>query len=100
LFNNGLTKDEKKKLCPKTWHLNSITDLLDLVTAAKDKTERELYPWTDSIQRIFRQVNRYASVGDLLIQHHPEYTSLLWGSFRFLLFVSHFHILQHESFPN
>jgi hypothetical protein len=30
----------------------------------------------------------YASILDVLVQHHPEYVSLAWGAMRFLFAVS------------
>ncbi len=48
---------------------------------------RARYPWTGFLQRILGHVNHYAIVGDKIVQHHAEYTSLVRGTFRFLLLV-------------
>jgi hypothetical protein len=33
------------------------------------------------------QLNRYARIGDIAIQHHPEIVALAWSGFRLLLQV-------------
>lgn len=35
------------------------------------------------------QLNRYAKIGDLAIQHHPNIVALAWSGFRLLLQVGH-----------
>ena len=86
IFNSKLTKDEKK-IIDLTCQRVSFSDLLSAATTARDKAEERRFPWTARLQRIFSQINRFAPAGDLIVQHHPEYTSLVWGSFRFLLLV-------------
>ncbi|KAH0539046.1 hypothetical protein FGG08_004392 [Glutinoglossum americanum] len=85
LFNSRLTKDDKKKINLKDFQRASFMELLDAATAAKSKVEKERYSWTGNVQNVFRQINRYAVAGDMIVQHHAEYTSLAWGAFRFLL---------------
>ncbi|KAH0565074.1 hypothetical protein GP486_001531 [Trichoglossum hirsutum] len=85
LFNSRLTKDDKKKINLKDCQRASFVELLDAATTARDRVEKGRYPWTGTVQNIFRQINHYAAVGDLIVQHHAEYTSLVWGAFRFLL---------------
>ncbi|KAI9852117.1 MAG: hypothetical protein M1824_002166 [Vezdaea acicularis] len=85
LFNSRLTKDDHKRIDLSNFQRASFPDLLSAATTAKDTAERERYPWTNNIQNIFSQINRYAVAGDLIVQHHAEYTSLAWGAFRFLL---------------
>lgn len=88
LFNCQLTKDERKKIDLQACPHGSLSDLLQAAKVAKDKAEQARYPWTETVQKIFRQVSHYAVAGDMLVQHHAEYTSLVWGAFRFLLLVN------------
>jgi hypothetical protein len=39
------------------------------------------------VDAVFLALNRYARVGDIMIQQQPEYTALVWGAFRGLLMV-------------
>ncbi|KAI9763728.1 MAG: hypothetical protein M1840_009125 [Geoglossum simile] len=88
LFNEKLTNDKKKKIDLKSCRQATFSDLLGSATIARDKAERKRYPWTANLQRILSQINRFAPVGDVLVQHHSEYTSLAWGAFRFLLLAA------------
>ncbi|KAI9715684.1 MAG: hypothetical protein M1812_005836 [Candelaria pacifica] len=88
LFNSRLTKDEKKRIDPKKCQHASFPELLATATAVKEKAEQARYPWTGKLQKTFQQINRYAAVGDVMIQHHAEYTALVWGAFRFLLLAT------------
>ncbi|RPB07007.1 ankyrin [Morchella conica CCBAS932] len=36
---------------------------------------------------IFRELNNYASIGDIALQHHPDVVALVWSGFRLLLQV-------------
>ena len=95
LFNSRLTKDEKKKIDLKNVPQAQFADLLAAAQTAKTKVEQARYPWTGALQRVLGQVNHYAVVGDIIVQHHAEYTSLVWGTVRFLLLVG-FHTAIYE----
>lgn len=38
---------------------------------------------------LLEQLNRYAMIGDVAIQHHPEIVALAWSGLRLLLQVRH-----------
>ncbi|KAI5836957.1 hypothetical protein DFP73DRAFT_532342 [Morchella snyderi] len=37
--------------------------------------------------QVFGQLNRYAAIGDIALQHHPDVVALVWAGFRLLLNV-------------
>lgn len=39
------------------------------------------------IHNILKKIEKYAKIGDIAIQHHPEVTSLVWAGLRFCLQV-------------
>jgi hypothetical protein len=43
----------------------------------------------ERFDRIVEGFNKYATIIDVVIQHHPDVTSLVWASARFLLQVSY-----------
>lgn len=79
-----MTQDDKKKI-----NLDELkapfVDLLTAVQTVQNSIESNRHPWTPTIQRVISTINRYATVGDVLTQFNAEYTSLAWGSIRFLL---------------
>lgn len=44
---------------------------------------------------LLEQLNRYAMIGDLAIQHHPDIVALAWSGFRLLLQVRHRSVFIH-----
>ncbi|KAF7534382.1 hypothetical protein G7054_g6263 [Neopestalotiopsis clavispora] len=45
------------------------------------------------LQKLSSKINYYGNIMDVLVQHHPEYVSLAWGTFKFL-FVA---VQNHEA---
>jgi hypothetical protein len=39
------------------------------------------------VDKIFGQLNKYAAIGDIALQHHPGVVALVWAGFRLLLNV-------------
>lgn len=39
------------------------------------------------VEKITAQLDKYARIGDLAIQHNPDVVALAWAGFRFLLQV-------------
>ncbi|MCJ1261664.1 hypothetical protein MMC22_001530 [Lobaria immixta] len=94
LFNSNLTKDETKKVDLTRFPRAEFMDFLSAANTAKESVERKRHTWRKSLQNVFWHINRYAVVGDIIVQHHAEYTSLVWGAFRFLLL---FAVEEHNS---
>jgi hypothetical protein len=89
IFNSKLTKDERKKIKLEDDMSGRFEDVLAAAQAAQRDVERRRLKSTPTLLSIFTIINRYAVAGDLIMQHHAEYTSLVWGAFRFLLQVGH-----------
>ena len=92
IFNETLTKDEKKRIATSTNNTHPIisctlNDLLKETEAAKEKYFGEMGPFRKKIESILATIEQYAHVIDVLIQHHPDITALVWGSMRGLIGV-------------
>jgi hypothetical protein len=69
------------------------TTLQDLVAeVAKARTiydDKKKYPKTSKrIVSFSQRIAYYGKVLDVMVQHHPEYVSLAWGSLKFVFGVS------------
>lgn len=69
---------------------STLGDVLDLVLNAKKR-----YDDASSKSRIREGLNAfsqrvlyYGNIMDVLVQHHPEYVSLVWGAMKFIFGVS------------
>ncbi|KAK3370366.1 hypothetical protein B0H63DRAFT_486871 [Podospora didyma] len=75
---------------------NSFTSMHDFTTTLssarsqyESKKNSKAYVW---LEKLSSRVVYYGGVLDVLVQHNPEYVSLVWGTFKFL-FTS---VLHHE----
>ena len=66
----------------------TFRDLLDGVESAQKITESKRYRFTATVQKMVQTVNGYAVVADIMVQHNPENTALVWGAFRFILMAA------------
>lgn len=96
IFNSKLTKDDKR-IDLKSRPRALFSELGAAASKEKVTAERNCFQWTQGVIKIFRIVNRYAVVGDVIAQHHPEYTALAWGAFRLLMLVGSSRSLIHDS---
>jgi hypothetical protein len=86
-FRTKLSAKEVRKL--DLWkQRQTYADLRAEVEKAQNVTESKRWTFTSTVQSIFKMVNDYAIIGDIMVQHNPEYTALAWGAFRFVLMVS------------
>ncbi|KAH7363705.1 hypothetical protein BKA66DRAFT_444624 [Pyrenochaeta sp. MPI-SDFR-AT-0127] len=71
----------------------SMKDVIQAVSASQDKynARRTSKAWKWLIQ-LSTRVNYYGSVLDVMVQHHPEYAALVWGTMK-VLFVG---VENHE----
>lgn len=81
---------------------NNLNDIQATLCEAKTKyTEKKSQSkaryWMDYLSS---RIHNYGNILDVLVQHHPEYVSLAWGAFKFLLVVSaiSFHEFPTKSF--
>lgn len=70
-----------------------MKDVEAAVLAAQDKYERgnkkpKMQTW---LGRCASRIVHYGNIMDVLVQHHPEYVSLAWGTMKFLFVVSLHH---------
>jgi hypothetical protein len=88
IFQKKLTKDLAKKSKAQT--TTSLDDVHETVEAAHAKYED---PGNQSkarerLRRFSGTLLYYGNIMDVLVQHHPEYVSLVWGAMKFLFVVS------------
>ena len=91
IFNTRLTKDPRKKITgPRLKSETNACSLAQLVKATEE-AHRVCYskqtPGIARFQQILLAINKHALVADVLIQHQPQVTALVWGSIRFLIQV-------------
>ena len=85
LFNRKFTKSEDKEKWLSDKH--TLADVENVLLAAKANYEiRTGSRARNYINRISAGIMYYGNVMDMLVQHHPEYVSLGWGTMK-LLFV-------------
>ena len=92
IFNDTLTKDDKKRVSTPTNNKHpvissTLDELLKETEAAKDKCLGKPGPFRKKLESILTTIEQYAQVIDVLIQHHPDITALVWGSLRGLIGV-------------
>lgn len=67
---------------------DSLEDVLIIVESAKAKYEArsksKIRRWLASFASV---VGQYGRIIDVLVQHHPEYTSFAWGTMKFMFVV-------------
>lgn len=73
---------------------NLATSLIDYVTDQRTKIDKSRLYYTNSKKEkvyyaevFLTQLGRYATIGDIAIQHHPGVVALAWSGFRLLLDV-------------
>jgi hypothetical protein len=80
----------------------SSIDLIRNLIEATEKKKKELdntrWSYTNKdgkkvciTDSLLRQLNRYATIGDIAIQHDPQVVALAWAGFRFILDVSYYY---------
>jgi hypothetical protein len=102
IFNKNLTQDPKKRIDASHVQGNiAACGVRDLVAAAASLQDQSPCntrkgPWRERLERIIQAANKYAAVVDVMVQHQPHITALVWGAIRLLIGVSvcNFHSLQ------
>src|SRR4051812_41692396 len=94
IFNKKLTRDNKKRLATDQQPVASFDDVLALARDGQKKMEANKWKFKnvairDKVESLLSRLHSYAAVGDVVVQHHPEYSALAWGAFRLLLQASH-----------
>ncbi|ETS76760.1 hypothetical protein PFICI_12147 [Pestalotiopsis fici W106-1] len=84
-YRTELTQSQFKRVAVGVYV--SMLDMQESVTQAQDvyngthKSKKKMQKW---LQRFSSQIMFYGQVLDVLVQHHPEYVSLVWGSMKFI----------------
>ncbi|CAI6319249.1 unnamed protein product [Periconia digitata] len=82
-FINTLYDNEKDQLW--TSAQTSIQDIVQAVKIAQDKysAKRNTRVWK-WLTQLSARISVYGSILDVMVQHHPEYAALVWGTMKFL----------------
>ena len=72
--------------------VNQADEIQDLQTIVAEIQTRYQSKRANSTARKWlakfsKRVTHYADILDVLVQHHPEYVSLVWGAMKFLFVV-------------
>lgn len=86
----GMTNDPSKKmLAGDILVSHTMHDVLDVVQkAARHHRDHGQSRVREYLSAFSHCVMHYGSVLDVLVQHHPEYTSLAWGAMKIVFGVS------------
>ncbi|KAI0902782.1 hypothetical protein F4823DRAFT_378868 [Ustulina deusta] len=95
IFKKRLTNDPAKKTLASHLFANStLGDVLNTVLAAKRRSESA--SGESKLRKglvVFSQrLLYYGNIMDVLVQHHPEYVSLVWGAMKFIFGA----VVEHE----
>ncbi|KAK8250827.1 hypothetical protein HDK77DRAFT_439436, partial [Phyllosticta capitalensis] len=83
LFKSDFTNED----CKRIWleDKNTIDHVHQAVNDAKriyeEKGQSKVRKW---LTKLSARIQYYGAVLDALVQHHPEYVSLVWGTFKFI----------------
>lgn len=89
IFKQKLTNDPQKRRRVDQLQASSLQDVLDAVTAAKThyQSKRTGSKTKECLTAFSRRVCYYGNIMDVMVQHHPEYVSLVWGAMKLLFGV-------------
>ena len=90
IFKESLTRDPEKKAVADDLASSNLSGVLRAVSNAKDHYEsrRASNKISEGLLSFSKRVAYYGTVVDVLVQHHPEYVSLVWGAMKLLFGVS------------
>lgn len=87
IFKHDLTKDPSKvRLADELLTTSTFDDVFREVLKAKSRCESasRAPKLRECLEAFSQRVLHYSSVMDVLVQHHPEYVSLVWGAMKFI----------------
>ncbi|KAK6860767.1 hypothetical protein PG995_004403 [Apiospora arundinis] len=75
-------KDREKILSSRGTSIHEFMfTIFEAQSSYRSRKEGKAYLW---LERFSNRVVHYGAVLDVFVQHHPEYVSLVWGTFKFL----------------
>lgn len=90
VFKSELSKDPTKWQWIVNSKAGSLPEVLASITAAQKQYEAR--KGNSSARKylsdLSEKIHYYGNIMDVLVQHHPEYTSLAWGAMKVLFVVS------------
>jgi hypothetical protein len=92
IFNRDLTRDPKKRITSDftnhtQWSQGSLREVVEAAERARDGCHDRGLVRT-RLEQIIQEGIRHAPVVDVMVQHQPHITALVWGSIRLLIDVS------------
>lgn len=75
--------------------INLVKSLIETIQEQKEACDEKRWSYVNTagqkvfyLETLIEQLNKYALIGDIAIQHNPDIVALAWSGFRFLLQVS------------
>ena len=92
IFKEKITNDAQKRRRVDQLQASSLQDVLDAVIAAKKhyQNRRTGSKTRECLAAFSARVCYYGNIMDVMVQHHPEYVSLVWGAMKLLFGVGKF----------
>ena len=92
IYNTTLTKDHKKLILGSgsnsTTSYSSYLEAINAAKTAKADRDSKRSKFRSYMETLLTTFNQYARAIDVLIEHHPEITALVWGTMRMMITVS------------
>lgn len=84
------TRDSRKKDQLRMLNVATMDDLLHAVKDAQEnfRQNRTGSAYGRYMNQLAEKIHYYGNIMDVLVQHHPEFTSLAWGAMKLLVGVS------------
>jgi hypothetical protein len=77
-------------------NIDLLRNLIDATEKKKEELDKNRWSYTNRkgekvyiTDSLLRQLNKFATIGDIAIQHDPQVVALAWAGFRFILNVSY-----------
>jgi hypothetical protein len=88
VFGSALTQDQSKR--DEVQACTSLDEIQREIFNAKIRYENQkkatkARKW---LSVLMSRLHHYGNIMDVLVQHHPEYVSLAWGTMKFFIVVS------------
>ncbi|KAI5838324.1 hypothetical protein DFP73DRAFT_269522 [Morchella snyderi] len=91
---NKLDGETRKYIAEPENDIDLVKALIEEITQKKKECNAKRWFYTNSkgenvfyVEALVGQLNKYAQIGDVALQHHPDIVALAWSGFRFLLQV-------------
>lgn len=84
------TADPKKKKRLQSIQATTLVELLDVIKDAQQKhrgSDQQGFRFRKHIEWVARRIDYYGNIMDVLVQQHPEYVALAWGTMKLLVGV-------------